>query len=456
MSATGPLATVVIPTHNRAASLLVALHALDAQDCDAQAFEVVVVPNGCTDDTVVRLQGFQPRYRLRVTEIDTPSASLARNTGVGHARAPLIVFLDDDITPAPWFVSAHLASHEVRPGARTVPSPDRVVIGYLSTLLEDPHDRFSITVRASWEAVFDSMRRPGHRFRYADLLGANCSMSRTRFLEVGGFDVALRCHEDHDLGFRLIAAGAQFVFAEDARGTHADAPSLARACERKRQEGRADVQLAQRFPDLRTVLPLAGPLTLTQRMSRGLAFTFPALGNGSVRTLIATLPLLNRIGATSSWLRALDMVLAYWYDRGLADAAGTRETLSGLLHGASEDAPAEVAGVEVDLAGGIKSALHEVDHVRPLAATITVGHQRIGHIPWAPGAERLAGRHIAAALVCSFATPTFEALRATGHVRLTTSQASQAHSLPVIRQDHAVPEGPDTVPPPGRPALRMR
>ena len=87
MSTTGPLASVVIPTHNRVASLVITLAALEEQDCGVEAFEVVVVPNGCTDDTVARLQGLQPRYRLRVAEIGTPSASLARNTGVDHARA---------------------------------------------------------------------------------------------------------------------------------------------------------------------------------------------------------------------------------------------------------------------------------------------------------------------------------------------------------------------------------
>ena len=100
MTATGPLATVVIPTHNRAVSLLATLGALAQQDCGPELFEVVVVPNGCTDDTVARLVDWPRSYRLRVVEIDAPGASAARNTGAEHARAPVLIFVDDDVVPS--------------------------------------------------------------------------------------------------------------------------------------------------------------------------------------------------------------------------------------------------------------------------------------------------------------------------------------------------------------------
>jgi GT2 family glycosyltransferase len=453
MSATGPLATVVIPTHNRAATLLATLEALEAQTCDTQAFEVVVVPNGCTDDTMSRLQAWQASFRLRVAEIDTPSASLARNTGVDHARAPLIIFLDDDIAPAPSFVSAHLSAHDVHAGVLSVPSLDRVVIGYLPALLQTPGDRFAITLRAWWEAMFDSIREPGHRFAYTDLLSGNFSMSRTKFLELGGFDVSLRCHEDYELGYRLLASGAQFAFAEAACGTHADVTRLARACERKRQEGRADVQLAQRHPQLRSVLPLSRPRTFRQRLSRGLAFHLPSVGDLGARAISATLPLFDQVGATATWLRVLYALFGYWYERGLADTVGTEVALAALLEGAGSDAPAEADAVEIDLAGGIKSALHEADRIRPLAVTLCVGPRRVASVPWQPGAERLAGRHIAAALVQQHHRPVFDALRAIGHVRLT-APAPVGPDAPA--PDAHTPGSEMTVPAPPRRAQSSR
>jgi hypothetical protein len=241
------------------------------------------------------------------------------------------------------------------------------------------------------------------------------------FLEVGGFDTSLRCHEDYELGYRLIAAGAQLVFAENASGAHADLTRLSRACERKREEGRADVQMVQRHAQLRSVLPMSRPRTWRQQLSRGLAFHLPALGDAGARGLAALLPALDAIGASSSWLRLLYAILGYWYERGLADAVGTRAALAELLADPAGNPPGEAAGVEIDLAGGLRSALHEVDRIRPLAVTVIVGQRRIAHVRWEPGAERLAGRHVAAALVQNHHRPAFEALRAAGHVRLTAS-----------------------------------
>ena len=445
MTATGPLATVVIPTHNRATSLVATLAALAQQDCGPESFEVVVVPNGCTDDTATRLVEWPRSYRLRVVEIDAPSAPAARNAGVEHARAPIVIFLDDDIVPAPSFVTAHLAAHGVEPGGPATAVPDRIVIGYLPALLQKPADRFAITLRAWWEAMFDRMRQPGHRFAYADLLSGNFSIARETFLEVGGFEPSLRCHEDYELGYRLIAAGAQFVFAEDARGTHADLTRLPRACERKREEGRADVQMVQRHPQLRSVLPMSRPRTVRQQLLRGLAFHLPALGDVSVRGLAVLLPALDATGAHSSWLRLVYAILGYWYERGLADAVGTRAALAALLADPAGNPPGDAAGVEIDLAGGLRSALHEVDRIRPLAVTVVVGQRRIGHVRWEPGAERLAGRHVAAALVRDYHQPAFEALRAAGHVRLTASLPAAGYDMHASHVGAAGNDAPESL-----------
>jgi GT2 family glycosyltransferase len=431
MTATGPLATVVIPTHNRAVSVLATLGALAQQDCGPELFEVVAVPNGCTDDTVARLVDWPRSYRLRVVEIDAPGASAARNTGAEHARAPVLIFVDDDVVPAPSFVSAHLAAHGVRPGEQVAPVHGRVAIGYLPALLQDSGDRFAITLRAWWEAMFDRIRQPGHRFSYADLLSGNFSLSRETFFDVGGFDTSLRCHEDYELGYRLIAAGAQFVFAEDACGTHADMTRLPRACERKREEGRADVQMVQHHPQVRLVLPMARPRTLRQRLVRGLAFHLPSVGDAGVRAMTALLPPLDAIGATSSWLRVVYAVFGYWYERGLADAVGTRGALRQLLSDPAGAPPDAAEGIEIDLAGGLRSALHEVDRLRPLAVTILVGRRRIAQVPWQPGAERLTGRHVASTLVLHHHRIAFEALRKAGHVRLTASLPTAGYDTQV-------------------------
>jgi len=406
-------ATVVIPTHNRAAALYTALDALARQDQSPDTFEVVVVPNGCTDDTVEQLQRYQATFRLTVVPLTDPGASLARNTGAARARAPIVIFMDDDITPDTWFISAHLAAHRRAAAEAAVLSP-AVVVGYLPAVLQPERDRFAVALRGWWEAMFDRMRQPGHRFNYTDLLSGNFSIERVTFTGLGGFDTGLRCHEDYDLGYRLIAAGARILFAERASGSHTDVTRLPRACWRKREEGVADVQLARKYPELRALLPIGRPRTPNQRVIRALALRMPAVGDQVAALLVWWLGVLDRIGAHSAWSRVMDGLLGYWYERGLADALGTPAALEALMAGARLDVPEGVQTLEVDLAAGLDEALVLIDAVRPGAVSFRVGAVKIGEIPWHPGAERLAARHLRGALVKDFHKEYAEALHAIG------------------------------------------
>src|SRR5205085_7313561 len=58
--------TVIIPTYDRRAILRKTLLALSAQTADPADFEVVVVDDGSSDDTVAMLKQLRTAFRLRV------------------------------------------------------------------------------------------------------------------------------------------------------------------------------------------------------------------------------------------------------------------------------------------------------------------------------------------------------------------------------------------------------
>jgi glycosyltransferase involved in cell wall biosynthesis len=93
---TGPLLSVVLPTHNRAERLPAAVRSATAQTFGT--IEIIVVDDGSTDDTpavVERLAALDPRIRYH--RIAEPSgAANARNQGIDQARGEFIAFLDDD------------------------------------------------------------------------------------------------------------------------------------------------------------------------------------------------------------------------------------------------------------------------------------------------------------------------------------------------------------------------
>ena len=63
-----PSISVIIPTHNRKNSLEELLRTLAAQKYPMNLVEVVVVADGCVDDTSAMLKNFQAPYSLKFAE----------------------------------------------------------------------------------------------------------------------------------------------------------------------------------------------------------------------------------------------------------------------------------------------------------------------------------------------------------------------------------------------------
>lgn len=91
--------SVVIPTHNRSATLRATILSLVEQDLDPAQYEIIVVDNKSTDDTpaiVKALQG-NSRVAIRYFHEPRPGVHYARNTGAMQARADILYFTDDDM-----------------------------------------------------------------------------------------------------------------------------------------------------------------------------------------------------------------------------------------------------------------------------------------------------------------------------------------------------------------------
>ena len=93
-----PLVSVIVPTYNRAWCIERAIDSILSQTY--KSFEIVVVDNRSTDDTVARLDRFRDS-RIRVIEINNGGiVAMSRNTGIGYAKGKYIAFLDSDDV---WF-----------------------------------------------------------------------------------------------------------------------------------------------------------------------------------------------------------------------------------------------------------------------------------------------------------------------------------------------------------------
>jgi glycosyltransferase involved in cell wall biosynthesis len=87
-----PAVSVIIPTYNRAHLLLEAIDSVLQQTFVDR--EVVVVDDGSTDDTEMRVRGYGDRVRYIKTW--NGGVAHARNIGTRHARGRYLTFLDSD------------------------------------------------------------------------------------------------------------------------------------------------------------------------------------------------------------------------------------------------------------------------------------------------------------------------------------------------------------------------
>ncbi len=210
MANAAPRVTVAVSTYGRAALLPRLFAALEAQA--PAAFEVVVLDDASPDDTWETLHALAAASPLdvRLLRHETNRGPAAgRNAAWRAARADVVAFTDDDCVPQPGWLAAGLAAlgdaRRVVVG-RTVPNPEQAA----------NHGPFSRTLRVEDARFFQTANV---FYRRADLAAAGGFDER--FTKAGG--------EDTDLGLRVVANGAEAVFAPDAEVWHDVRPSDFRA-----------------------------------------------------------------------------------------------------------------------------------------------------------------------------------------------------------------------------------
>lgn len=403
-----PLASIVIPTYNRGELLEKTLIALTRQTLPPDDFEVIVCSDGSTDDTAETVHRFARRLNIHFSEQDQAGPSVARNRGAEMAQADLLVFIDDDIETAPQFLEAHWRAHQQ--------NPNLVLIGYLPPILYQQKGFFRTELLDWWEVMFQKMRRPGYRFGYTDLVSGNFSVPAALFKQVGMFDTNFRCHEDYELGIRLLKAGATFAFSIDAAGYHHEKTEVDRSFKRKYDEGPADVQIGRKYPELLPSLlfyRLDQYIVLPSKIMRYLAFTWPAMGDFLAALLREAMDVLGAMRFYYLWRRVLEGLLGYWYWRGVAGQLGSLRELRNFIAELARQEP-QWRLIDLDLAQGLERSEQLLEAARPDGARLYFNEQFIGQIRPMPGGQKLRGEHLRPALANEFALQLVRALARQG------------------------------------------
>ena len=227
---TPPLASVVVPARDAAATLPALLSSLARQELASRGeLEVLVVDNASRDATAQVAGAAGARV---VTEV-VPGRARARNAGAAAASAGRLLFVDADCVADPGWARALVACLEDAP---LVAGPVRLRSGEPPNAVE--------RLERLWR--FD---QEGHVRRDGWAASANLAMRRDAFEAVGGFDPGFeRIGEDVDLCLRAAGAGHALAFCPEAVVSHPVESSLRTLARRGVAHGWSNLQLARRHP----------------------------------------------------------------------------------------------------------------------------------------------------------------------------------------------------------------
>jgi len=240
--------SVVIPTYNRRAILRKTLLAFMSQTCAPEKFEMIVVDDGSTDDTVAMVRQFNASFPLRILTAEHAGANAARNLGIRAAQGRVVVITGDDMIPEPSFLDAHATFHERHP------SELDAMLGFIDwspELTVTPFMRFIVSPEGGQQFAFHEVRNGKADFRL--FYTSNLSVKRDLLLKqpvLFDQDFTYPAYDDVELGYRLSAQGLQLHYNAMAVTCHHHEITLAGFVQRQRKAGHMAVVLARKHPEL--------------------------------------------------------------------------------------------------------------------------------------------------------------------------------------------------------------
>ncbi|PIQ76976.1 hypothetical protein COU78_06515 [Candidatus Peregrinibacteria bacterium CG10_big_fil_rev_8_21_14_0_10_49_24] len=256
-----PEISVIIPTHKRADTLQTCLEHLEKQSI-AEKLQVIVVSDG-HDDATAKLFA-RNSWDLAVEFLEIPKAQqgVARNRGLEKAKAPICLFIGDDIFLQQDACEAHLVMHSVGSSDEYAHHGAVAVLGHTTW---DPDVSITPVMRwleeSGWQFGYPKIQpyamsfvpaNMQHRFTYTSHISLPTDIARDiAFAE----DVSLYGWEDIEWGMRLRDAGIRLFYNDTAKALHHHHITLSQSLERMHTLGKSIVYIAKKVPSMDRMPP---------------------------------------------------------------------------------------------------------------------------------------------------------------------------------------------------------
>jgi len=256
--------TVCIPSHRRPEALRRLVRSLAEQvridPALGEGLDVLVVLDGGCAESERLVTTLDTPMRVRIIQQGQRWLAATRNHLAQDAHGDILLFLDDDMVPAPGLLAIHRGFHERRRPAMLI---GRWAVPEYWTRAEP---NASGDASAFAESIVGSSGRVERFDRFSF---ANTSVPRVEFLRIGGFDEAFVGYgeEDSEFGIRALRSGLEVMHDPSALAWHLQERTLVEDCHQRIEAGRNLVRMARKYPDLA-------------------AAAFPAADRSAVRTAV--------------------------------------------------------------------------------------------------------------------------------------------------------------------------
>lgn len=234
--------SVVIPTYNRLPILQKSLMALEAQQLSDRLitdYEIIVVDDGSTDETLTWLATNQSKLpHVKVFEQNHQGAAAARNLGVNQAQGEIIIFIDSDLVVTETFLEAH--AQALVKGEQKLNSDRLFTYGAVINTNNFEHPTTELYKITDFSAAYFAT--------------GNVAIARKWLEAVGLFDTGFLLYgwEDLELGVRLKKLGLKLIKCPEAAGYHWHPPfdltQIPQAIQREQERGKMGLVFYEKHP----------------------------------------------------------------------------------------------------------------------------------------------------------------------------------------------------------------
>ena len=210
--------SAVICSYNRARFIISAIESIFRQDFDKRLYEVIVVDNNSTDNTLRLLQNFKavhPQYNFNFFTETNQGVAWARTRCAKEAKGEIVAYLDDDSEAQPGWLSSMVTFFDAHPDVFSLGG--RIIPHFLVDI-PDWYSKYFFGLVGTFDQGDEIKQLKGERYP----CGANMAFRKKTFDRLGYFNTllgrsgkGLLATEEKDMYKRILAANYKVYYLPD-------------------------------------------------------------------------------------------------------------------------------------------------------------------------------------------------------------------------------------------------